>query len=82
VTWGNNDVSVDFFIWNALPDSPPSCFDFQPHGSISPETLLENRTISDEYSSVPAAKIVQLISSRREESMIDFMGIALSVKSL
>ena len=82
MTWGNNDVSVDFFIWNALPDSPPSCFDFQPHGSISPETLLENRTISDECSSVSAAKIVQLISNRKIESMADFMGIALPVKSL
>ncbi len=81
MTWGNNDVSVDFFIWNALPDSPPSCFDFQPHGSISPETLLENRTISGECSSVPAAKIVQFINNRKRENMTGFIRIALPVKS-
>jgi len=81
VTWGNNDVSADFFTWNALPDSPPSCFDFQPHGSISPETLLENKTVSDEYSLVSAAERAQLTKSRRVEIMTDFIGIALTVIS-
>jgi len=35
------EVFCCFLIWNALPGRPPSRFDFQPHGSVSPETLFE-----------------------------------------
>ena len=46
ISGGSSDTAVIFLMSFALPDSPPSFFNFQPHGFVSPVTLLENNTVS------------------------------------
>lgn len=43
-SWDTSDFFFVVAITYALPDSPPSCFAFQPHGSISPATFPEKKS--------------------------------------
>jgi hypothetical protein len=43
--FGREELFCILLIRNAFPGRPPSWFDFQPHGSVSPATLVENSTV-------------------------------------
>jgi len=73
ISGGSADTAFIFLIKSDLPDSPPSFFNFQPHGFVSPETLLENNRVSEVCLSDAKAEHEIVVRRKRNASKIDFI---------